>query len=104
VDLLSSPRSDEDIQSELVEILGFEGDGLSLVEDVLRPGNRAALVAAERRGPAPAGKKKQHKPQHKGRKMIDITDVIGTPEDIERRIQEQLNRPKAMFVDESQVG
>lgn len=36
--------------------------------------------------------------------MIDITDVIGTAEDIEQRIQEQLNRPKAMFVEESQVS
>lgn len=35
---------------------------------------------------------------------IDITDVIGTPEDIERRIQEQLNRPKAMFVEEGKVS
>lgn len=35
---------------------------------------------------------------------IDITDVIGTPEDIERRIQEQLNRPKAMFAEEGRVS
>ena len=43
--LLSSHQSDEDIQSELVEILGFEGDGLSLVEEILRPGVRKRLVA-----------------------------------------------------------
>lgn len=50
LDLLGSPRSDMDIQSELVEILGFEGDGLALVEEVLRPEIRSALVVAERGG------------------------------------------------------
>ncbi|KAK4688426.1 hypothetical protein P7C73_g1686, partial [Tremellales sp. Uapishka_1] len=38
--LLRSSRSNEDIQLELVELMGFEGDGLSLVEEMLRPGAR----------------------------------------------------------------
>lgn len=42
--LLASSRSNEDIQLELVEILGFEGAGLQLVEELLRPGNRAAVL------------------------------------------------------------
>lgn len=42
--LLSSDRSNDDIQSELVEVLGFEGDGLALVEELLRPGVREALL------------------------------------------------------------
>lgn len=42
--LLSSNRSNEDIQSELVEILGFEGQGLQLVEGVLKPGAREVFV------------------------------------------------------------
>jgi len=41
---MSSDRSNDDIQSELVEILGFEGDGLALVEELLRPGVREALM------------------------------------------------------------
>ena len=45
VELLSSPRSNEEIQLELVEILGFEGAGLQLVEDILKPGTRGPLVA-----------------------------------------------------------
>jgi antiviral helicase SLH1 len=44
VELLSSPRSNEEIQLELVEILGFEGAGLQLVEDILKPGTRSLLV------------------------------------------------------------
>lgn len=44
IGLISSQRSNEDIQSELVEILGFEGDGLSLVEELLRPGARDLVV------------------------------------------------------------
>lgn len=44
VELLSSPRSNEEIQLELVEILGFEGAGLQLVEDILKPGTRGPLV------------------------------------------------------------
>ena len=35
--------------------------------------------------------------------MIDITSMIGSNEDIERRIQEQLERPKAMFSDDGRV-
>ncbi len=42
--LLSSPRSDEDIQLELVEIMGFEGDALTLVEELLKPGGRASVL------------------------------------------------------------
>jgi antiviral helicase SLH1 len=42
--LLSSGRTNEDIQSELVEIMGFEGDGLSLVEDLLKPGARELVL------------------------------------------------------------
>jgi antiviral helicase SLH1 len=41
---VSSPRSNEEIQSELVEILGFEGDGLALVEELLKPGAREVVV------------------------------------------------------------
>lgn len=93
LNLLSSPADDDGIQSELVEILGFEGDGLSLVEQVLRPGVRRALVEAEQQG--------KRQPKSKPRKgKIDITDVVGTPEEIERRIQEQLHGPKAMFAEE----
>lgn len=41
----------------------------------------------------------------KGKKqIIDITDVIGTSTDIERRIQEQLERPKAMFHEDGPVS
>jgi len=29
----------------LVEVLGFEGDGLALVEELLRPGVREALIS-----------------------------------------------------------
>jgi antiviral helicase SLH1 len=42
--LLGSERSNDDIQSELVEVLGFEGDGLALVEELLRPGVRDAFL------------------------------------------------------------
>ena len=44
VSLLISARSNEDIQSELVEILGFEGQGLQLVEELLQPGARKAFA------------------------------------------------------------
>jgi antiviral helicase SLH1 len=44
IGLLSSSRSNEEIQSELVEILGFEGEGLQLVEELLRPGARDRVV------------------------------------------------------------
>jgi len=49
---MSSDRSNDDIQSELVEILGFEGDGLALVEELLRPGVREALMS-DMRGSGP---------------------------------------------------
>ena len=42
------------------------------------------------------------KPKRK-EKRINVTDIIGTNEDIERRLQEQLEGPKAMFVDEERV-
>jgi hypothetical protein len=35
--------------------------------------------------------------------MINVTDMIGTDEDIERRLQEQLEGPKAMFAAEERV-
>ncbi|CAK9780073.1 Sec63-domain-containing protein [Cutaneotrichosporon oleaginosum] len=97
MEVLASGRSDEEIQSDLVEILGFEGEGFNLVELILRPGARRDILAAER-----GGKRKPQALQNNKRRpnKIDITDVIGTPEDIERRIQEQLNRPKAMFAEE----
>lgn len=37
------------------------------------------------------------------KQKIDITGMIGSSEDIERRIQEQLERPKAMFIEEGAV-
>ena len=59
--LLASSRTNEDIQSELVEILGFEGDGLQLVEETLRPGAREYILSSlEDRGihgsPSPSHK------------------------------------------------
>lgn len=44
ITLLSTPRTNEDIQSELIEILGFEGEGLMLTEELLKPGARRAVV------------------------------------------------------------
>jgi hypothetical protein len=44
VGLIGTKRSNEDIQSELVEILGFEGDGLGLVEELMQPGARDRVV------------------------------------------------------------
>jgi antiviral helicase SLH1 len=43
--ILASSRSNEDIQLELVELLGFEGEGLQLVEEILRHGVRQDVVA-----------------------------------------------------------
>ncbi|WWC72186.1 uncharacterized protein I206_106146 [Kwoniella pini CBS 10737] len=113
ITLLSSSKSDDEIQSELIEIMGFEGDGLELVEEILKPGIRDMIVdqignngessGSRSRGTSTpnylpnnrmtvkAGKGKEKKTQ------INISDVIGSAEDIERRIQEQLERPKAMF-------
>jgi antiviral helicase SLH1 len=39
----------------------------------------------------------------KGKKGVDLADVIGSMEDIERRMQEQLGREKAMFTEEGLV-
>ncbi|BEI88967.1 uncharacterized protein CcaverHIS019_0203290 [Cutaneotrichosporon cavernicola] len=97
MEVLASGRSNEEIQSDLVEILGFEGEGFALVQDILRPGVRRDVIAAEKGGKRKPAKVVQNKRRPN---KIDITDVIGTPEDIERRIQEQLNRPKAMFAEE----
>lgn len=44
VNLLSTPRSNDDIQSELIEVMGFEGDALSLVEELLKPGARQDVI------------------------------------------------------------
>jgi antiviral helicase SLH1 len=144
IGLLSSSRSNEEIQSELVEILGFEGEGLQLVEELLRPGKRDRVVQDSGlvngkvrefwRNHAPRtlayacvrsrssvtetlqGSKKasgtstprgQYLPSArltvnaaKGKEKkqkIDLADMIGSSDDIARRIQEQLERPKAMF-------
>lgn len=37
------------------------------------------------------------------KQKIDITGMIGSAEDIERRLQEQLGRPKAMFSEDGPV-
>jgi antiviral helicase SLH1 len=50
MEVLASGRSDEEIQSDLVEILGFEGEGFTLVELILRPGARRDIIATERGG------------------------------------------------------
>lgn len=44
ISLVTSTRTNENIQSELVEILGFQGQGLQLVEELLRPGARAFFL------------------------------------------------------------
>ncbi|WRT70052.1 uncharacterized protein IL334_007046 [Kwoniella shivajii] len=101
ISLLSSSRNNDEIQSELIEIMGFEGHGLELVEEILKPGARDMIVdevnnesnnnSYHSRTTIRAGKGKDRKTH------INISDVIGSAEDIERRIQEQLERPKAMF-------
>ena len=48
ISLLSSPRPNEEIQSELVEVLGFEGQGLQLVEELLKPGARELMLEFSR--------------------------------------------------------
>lgn len=131
VGLISTKRSNEDIQSELVEILGFEGAGLGLVEELMRPGARDRVVhdsgllggkgqgrnggqgdRLDANGGSSAGAKylpsarlvvNAHKGKNK-KKAIDITEMIGSNEDIARRIHEQLDRPKAMFVEEGAVS
>ncbi|WWC64778.1 uncharacterized protein I303_107390 [Kwoniella dejecticola CBS 10117] len=116
ITLLSSAKSDDEIQSELIEIMGFEGDGLTLVEEILKPGMRDMIVdqAGHQSGVASGSRSKgSNTPNYllnsrmsmsvragKGKDKkthINISDVIGSAEDIERRIQEQLDRPKAMF-------
>ncbi|WVR09583.1 hypothetical protein IAU60_006653 [Kwoniella sp. DSM 27419] len=103
--LLSGPRSDDEIQSELIEIMGFEGQGLTLVEELLKPGARSWVVnqssmagAGNHTSSSYYGGDRTPARSHKGKdRKINISDVIGSAEDIERRIQEQLERPKAMF-------
>ncbi|WWD19805.1 hypothetical protein CI109_104269 [Kwoniella shandongensis] len=109
ITLLSSGRSNDDIQSELIEILGFEGDALSLIEEILKPGMREMIVrdnesisngshVIDKAGYLPTARMTVKSGKGKDRKqMINISDVIGSAEDIERRLQEQLERPKAMF-------
>jgi hypothetical protein len=41
--------------------------------------------------------------QKKKDRRINVTDMIGTDEDIERRLQEQLEGPKEMFSAEERV-
>lgn len=144
--ILASSRSNEDIQLELVELLGFEGEGLQLVEEILRHGVRQDVVAQlttqagrPTRSASPPkvstatlacagaeiaknGKQNGHtnknghssylpsarltltasKGKDKKQKM-NITDLLGTTEDIDRRIQDQLDRPKAMFHEDGPV-
>ncbi|OCF34223.1 RNA helicase [Kwoniella heveanensis BCC8398] len=106
--LLGSARPNDDIQSELIEIMGFEGEGLTLVEEILKPGIRGWIVdecghgshppqTQSSSGYVPSGSRVTVKGKGKDKKTINISDVIGSAEDIERRIQEQLERPKAMF-------
>ncbi|WWC91889.1 uncharacterized protein L201_006838 [Kwoniella dendrophila CBS 6074] len=109
--LLSSKKSNDEIQSELIEIMGFEGNGLELVEEILKTGNRDIIVDELGSGGATSNLQSQSSPTYlpsnrmsvkagKGKErkqQINISDVIGSAEDIERRIQEQLERPKAMF-------
>ncbi|KAK8853378.1 hypothetical protein IAR55_004082 [Kwoniella newhampshirensis] len=117
INLLSSGRSNDDIQSELIEILGFEGDALSLIEEILKPGARVMIVresatasssslthphsastVIDKTGYLPTARMTVKSGKGKERRqMVNISDVIGSAEDIERRLQEQLERPKAMF-------
>ncbi|ORY31658.1 Sec63 Brl domain-domain-containing protein [Naematelia encephala] len=118
IHLLSTSRTNEDIQSELVEILGFEGQGLELVEELLQPGARDTMINCgelESGSSTPNGSRARKGQSSranylpsaritltaaKGREKkqyLDIADIIGSTEDIERRLQEQLERPKAMF-------
>lgn len=111
-------------------MLGFEGDGLALVEELLRPGVRDAFLDslqggtrvswignlfvqedltllqqdASRSAPSHTVYARQGFKQKKRDKRINVTDMIGTNEDIERRLQEQLEGPRAMFVEEERVG
>ncbi|WVQ84529.1 hypothetical protein IAT38_006683 [Cryptococcus sp. DSM 104549] len=119
VNLLSTPRSNDDIQLELIEIMGFEGDGLSLVEELLQPGARDKVVQGSMRsvtarqiGYQPGTKngrseKSAYTPARmtlkgkvKDRKHVINLAEIGSAEDIERRLQEQLEGPKAMFAND----
>lgn len=38
------------------------------------------------------------------KKVIDISDIVGSAEDINRRLQEQIEGPKAMFSEDGPVG
>ncbi|WVO18470.1 hypothetical protein L204_106187 [Cryptococcus depauperatus] len=117
VNLLSIPRSNDDIQSELIEIMGFEGEALSLVEELLKPGVRDMVVNRCLRPSTNDNSKKDEQPSSinrppkyvpnnrmvvKGKfkdhkKVLDISDIVGSAEDISRRLQEQLEGPKRMF-------
>lgn len=131
IDLLSSPRSDEDIQSELADILGFAGEGLTLLEEVLKPGVREKLseelgvvrmipdvadfqtqssqpiISSKRQPYTPAsqvvfttnGPKAQGRKARERGQKVDLSTMIGTREDIQRRLEAQL-QSKPMFADE----
>lgn len=38
------------------------------------------------------------------KKIIDISDIVGSAEDINKRLQEQIEGPKAMFSEDGPVG
>ena len=38
------------------------------------------------------------------KRQVDISDIIGSAEDIERRLQEQLEQPRAMFSEDGPVS
>ncbi|KIR71630.1 RNA helicase [Cryptococcus deuterogattii CA1014] len=116
VNLLSTPRSNDDIQSELIEIMGFEGDALLLIEELLKPGarqhvvnsclrstpseqdkNEARPVQTDKPSYLPNARMTVKKKVKDWKKVIDISDIVGSAEDINRRLQEQIEGPKAMF-------
>ncbi|KIR59260.1 RNA helicase [Cryptococcus bacillisporus CA1873] len=116
VNLLSTPRSNDDIQSELIEIMGFEGDALSLIEELLKPGarqnvvdsclrytpseqdkNEARPVQTDKPAYLPNARMAVKKKVKDKKKVIDISDIVGSAEDIKRRLQEQIEGPNAMF-------
>ncbi|ODN73401.1 hypothetical protein L202_07927 [Cryptococcus amylolentus CBS 6039] len=119
INLLSSPRSNDDIQSELLELMGFEGDALVLIEELLKPGTREQVVASclrtqgetkksvgKQEAVTPVSDKPKYVPNTrmvvKGKfkdkkKVLDISDLVGSAEDISKRLQQQVEGPKAMF-------
>lgn len=140
IGLISTKRSNEDIQSELVEILGFEGNGLSLVEELLQPGARdrvveecglmnvsssgvgayvfvPLLIVQNKKVQAntqsvsagarylPSSRLNVNATKGKQKKQaIDLSEMIGSAEDIARRIHEQLDKPKALFHEDGPVS